>query len=322
MAEVQCVTNLNERVNVFLKSKQYCLLVCVEEEEKFSSLKVKSLEEIRQEKLAPASAPPRSQGTAYTHSHPHSSTTTGSYNLTYTPSHDTHSPSITASNTGAATSFKLTSVLQTTGLAASESQTNSSVKKPVISQPYPAQNNAVMSRGRSEAVRQSRAVDTISKPTPSQSHVRQTKPPPAAKPAEVGSDMRVRTLPHAIEGTATMTLQEKKSSLFGSQKNPSSVFSPNYQPNAKVESRMKRVERNLERPTVGMKRGERGGEIASAKVRSVAKIAAITWHEEGEGEGVREMGSKIAKLDDSTDKEIEQPMMKKVPGSIETHVHV
>ena len=316
MAEVQCVTNLNDRVNVFLKSKLYCLLVCVEEEEKFSSLKVKSLEEIRQEKLAPASAPPRSQGTAYTHSHPHSSTTTGSYNLTYTPSHNTHSPSLTASNTGAATSFKLTSVLQTTGLAASENQTNSSVKKPVISQPHPAQNNAVMSRGRSEAVRQSRAVDATSKPTPLQSHVRQTKPPPAAKPAEVGSDMRVRTLPHAVEGTVMMTLQEKTSSLFGSQKNPSSVFSPNYQPNATIETKGKRVERNLERPTVGMKRGEREGEVGSAKVRSVAKIAAITWHEEGEGEGVREIGSKTIKLDNSTDKEIEQPMMKKVhvPG--------
>ena len=240
-----------------------------------------------------------------------------SYNRTYTPAQSTHPPSSTPTQT----SFKLTSVLQTTGL--SRNQTNSkpssqlgAAKRPVVT--------AAMNQVRLNPVSQSVAVGGVSKTT-TRLHLNQDKLSYGVKSAQVGGNvtMRARAPPRAKEGVATMIVQKTSTSLFGSQSNPSSVFSPNYQPGQNLkETKTEKVERDPGGLFTETKSGERDGGFVKSENDESRSVSAIMWGDEGEGggggggggggEGGQRKGSRVVMMDPMTMREAGVPVAKKV----------
>ena len=180
---------------------------------------MKSLDEIREEKQLAQTTPTSLERPRQ------------SYNRIYTPSH----PPI---STPSQTSFKLTSVLKTTGLAGGE-KPNKTAKTTTSNE---ACSNATTSQLAS-------ATAHVVKPfaTEPVGGAKKSAPPPL----------------HLGVGGATMSVSDSSENLFISEKSPSSVFSPNYEPGP-----------------VQSVRGESGEIGEGGKVN----ISAITWED---GEGVR-----------------------------------
>lgn len=253
---------------------------------KFASLKVKSLDEIRQEKQPTSSntLPPQAHSTTLTHSTTHTRPYhhTTSYNRVYTPSRPSNSPPITTSTSQ--TSFKLTSVLQSTGLA-----TNSTTR------------NAVQAGGRPDVSTansqvhgpQPINVGGVSKPV-AQSQGKAKISPFIAHPAQGDSSLPIKdVLPRSKVGVATMDVQGSSTSIFGAQCNPSSVFSPNYQPGAKpAEMRNKEVEQDLRGLITGMRKD------ATLQVRG--KGHTVSVNDKGEREEREGKTTRIVKLENAT----------------------
>ena len=243
----------------------------------FECLKVKTLEEIREEKqLASVAMPTSFRGPRQ------------SYNLIYTPSHPHTSSS-------SQTSFKLTSVLKTTGLTGGRRS------------PGP----------QAAATKTTTLTGTYSNPishsvTAESAHISH----PFAPQTKTTAKYATPTLRLKVGG-ANMVANDPSKSLFNSAKNSSSVFSPNYKPPAvnkpsgsgvrvvsgAEEKEGVRVVRGEEGKKEGVRvvRGEeekregvrvvRGGEEEKEGVKM--NISAITWGDEGgrkDGEREKEMG--------------------------------
>ena len=111
-----------------------------------------------------------------------------------------------------------------------------------------------------------------------------------------------------------MSVHESSKNLFTSQKNSSSVFSPNFDPTVakKSESETKLLVRR------GGREGRGGREVRENRGSCKANISAITWDEEeeegrgGEGKGVLEVKkeSRILRFQPSTNDQT--PPTKKV----------
>ena len=230
----------------------------------FDNLKVKTLEEIREEKQLASSVT--------TPTFPHGARQ--SYNLTYTPSHP---PPSSTSSSSSQTSFKLTSVLKTTGLAGGK-------KKPQVQQ----------STGN--------ATKTTSK-TPQSNPISQ---PIAVNSAHVSNPFAnsepTKSAPRLKVGRVTMSVRESSKNFFTSQKNSSSVFSPNFDPTVAKKS-------ESETKLLVSRGGREGREVRENRGSGKANISAITWDEEeeevrgGEGKGVRDVKkeSRILRFQPSAD---------------------
>ena len=269
------------------------------DEDKFAALKVKSLDEIREEKQLTSSVTP-SPPSQVTHSHPHSM----SYNRTYRPSHTTHPPTSTSSQT----SFKLTSVLQSTGLSG-KNRTNST--KPSPHTAVMGESVATSNQNRPNFVSQS------SKTAP-QSNLNQHKSTLLTQQAQVEDNVMIKSREpaHAKVGVASMSVQKPATMLFGPQDDPSSVFSPNYKPRGKTSDT--RMDQGSERVNVvGIKTEERNRRSRDGGVtvmKDAGSIATISWEGEGEGEGEGRRGtvSRVVKLSNSTSTADPVPLAKKV----------
>ena len=222
---------------------------------------MKTLDEIREEKQLASSVT--------TPTFPHGARE--SYNLIYTPSHPPPSTS--------QTSFKLTSVLKTTGLAGGK-------KKPQIE--HPTGNATTTSFLQPNAISQPITSHSahVSKPFAVQ---QSTHPPP----------------PSLKVGGVTMSVSESSKNLFTSQKNPSSFFSPIFNLTAVKKTKNELVER------MGREGREGGGGRKT-------NISAIMWgdEEEGEGEGSEEVRkeSRIIRFQPATVEPV--PATKKVESNL------
>ena len=202
---------------------------------------MKTLEEIREEKQLASSVT--------TPTFPHGARE--SYNLIYTPSHP---PPSTSSSSH--TSFKLTSVLKTTGLTGGK-------KKPQIE--LSTGNAASTSFLQPNAVSQPIAANSA--------HV--SKPFAVQQPAKPAPPLKV--------GGVTTSVSESSKNLFASRKNPLSVFSPIFSLTAakKTKNEVKLAEREG--------REEGGGRKATISAITWGD------EEEGEGEG-REEAKKESRI--------------------------
>ena len=276
-----------------------------EEDKKFASLKVKSLDEIRQEKQQSSSNNPLPQAHSTTFTRPHSHTT--SYNLVYTP-RSSNSPSVPT--TSSETSFKLTSVLQSTGLTTTNSTTRNTtqaggVKLANVS----TANSQVQLNARSQPVN----LGGVSKPAVL-SQGKSKISPFVTQPTQVDGSRPIKNdLPRVKVGVATMGTT---TSIFGAQRNPSSVFSPNYRPGAKLdETRNKKLEQDLRESIIGARR-ER--EMANLKVGGEGRTTSTnTWNDKREREGREGKATRIVKLENATatireTREVTNPPAKKV----------
>ena len=211
------------------------------------------MDEIRQEKQTGASV------TTSTFSH----ATNHSYNLTYTPSHPPPSSS--------QTSFRLTSVLKTTGLAGGGGK-----KKPQQLQlKAHATKTTTTSMAKSNAISQPITTNSahVSKPFAVQS----TEP---AKPTPPEPRLKL--------GGVTTSVSESSKNLFNLQNNLSSVFSPNFDSKAVVKKSQNEVKLAV---SIGSGEGRGEGRGVGEKGGSrKAVISAITWGDEEEEEGEEEEG--------------------------------
>lgn len=274
-----------------------------EEDKKFAALKVKSLDEIRQEKQQASSdnPPPQAPSTIFTRPHPH----TTSYNRVYTP-RSSNSPSLTTTTTE--TSFKLTSVLQSTGLTTTNSRNTlptGGVNLPNVN----TANSHVQLNARSQSVN----VGGVSKPVV-QSHGKAKLSPFVPHPTQVEGSHQIKDdLPRAKVGVTTMGTT---TSIFGAQRNPSSLFSPNYQPGAKLaEMRNKKLEQDLRQSIIGARKDR---EMANVKVWSEGRTTSTnTWSDKREREGREGKTTRIVKLENASSmfreaREVPNPPAKKV----------
>ena len=242
---------------------------------------MKTLDEIREE-----------QATSTTHTT--SSTHHQSYNRIYTPSLHTPISSTTAVTGGnksssealPQTSFKLTSVLKTTGLT-SRNQSKSSMTQVDTS----STTNHVKPNLVSQSVTTVDAVSTT--------HQGQQKSLFSAVQltSSEGNTLTKNSLqPCSKVGVATMAVKEPTKSLFGSRKDPSSVFSPNYRPtagNIKIGQNRENLSGNSEQK-ISVKITQhreisRDGRTDGGRGRERGNISLITWGDESEGtcEGAR-----------------------------------